>query len=88
MIFSDISYTQLSLVAIFDFLFRSTAAPPQNMATSTPDEYSKSHISTTINPRDSIFGRFMEDNECSNFAFNHVDRFASRDQKFGQRSET
>ena len=36
---------------------------PPKMATSIPNEYSKCYISTTINPRDSKFGRFKEDNE-------------------------
>ena len=39
---------------------------PPKMATSIPNEYSKCYISTTINPRDSKFGRFKEDNEWSN----------------------
>ena len=71
---------QLSVVAIFDFRFRSTAATPPKMTTSIPGEYSKCYISITINSRNPKFGAFIEDNKCSNFVLYHVDRFESRNQ--------
>ena len=45
-------------------------------------------ISTTINSRDLKFGRFIKDNECSNFVLYHVNRSGSRDQKLGQSLKT
>ena len=79
--FSGISWivSQLPVATMFAFTFRSTAAPLPEMATSIPDEYLRCYILTTINPRDSEFGRFIENNGCSNFALHHADPIGWRD---------
>ena len=55
------------------------SAPSKNGNLDTGWIFKVLYISTTINPRDPKFGRFIEDNVCSNIVLYHVDQFGTRD---------
>ena len=70
---------------IFDHFRHMSIPKPTSLL---PDECSKYYNSPTINSRDLKFGRFMEDNACSNLIFYQSTNWGHVTHKLGQSSKS